>query len=99
MQRLSDDSYLMAFMPEKHGAAIDLATGRYKLLIIPGDVARTDGLRIHHLYLASPKRDGTARSPNAGIIVKVNGVTEENRKTFQHWLASYEDAWSTLPAP
>jgi hypothetical protein len=99
VRRLADDSYVMAFMPEEHGTEIDLDAGRYKLLIVPGNIAREEGLHIHHIYLASPKRDGTPRSPNAGIIVKVNGVTEANRETFRRWLETYEDAWSILPAP
>jgi hypothetical protein len=99
VERLSNDSFVMAFLPSEHRQPISLRDHRYRLLIVPGNVARDEGLHQHRVYLSTPKRDGTPRSPSAGVIVKWNGVTEVNRATFRRWLADYEEAWHVLPAP
>lgn len=93
--QLLDTDFVFAVMP-RGGASLDLADGVYSLLIIPGLVARTDAIRIHHAYLEAPSRDGGERTGSAGIIVK--GYASRHAEVWKRW-AAYEGRWDLLPAP
>lgn len=93
--RLPDDAWLIAFIPAVHRQEIRLDPGGYRVLIVPGTVAREDGQLVHEAYLR--ERPGASGSFNPAV--KFRGQTQVNRDTFARWLAEYEARWDLLPPP
>lgn len=52
--QLRDTDFLFALMPRTGDAGLDLGTGAYDLLIVPGAVAREDALHVHRTYFETP---------------------------------------------
>ena len=97
VSNLRDDDFVMAFLP-RGKEPLDLADAVYRLLILPGNVARDDALCVHRNYLAFSRSDGAGRTGNAGIIVKGYSRRLDQVETWKRWL-TFEDRWDLLPAP
>lgn len=87
---LEAGNFVFAYLP-LHGQEIaSLASQQYTLLILPADLARTDGLSVHDAYWIERNRD-----PNI-FSVMVKGYGRHHREMWPRWL-QYRDAWSLLP--
>lgn len=96
VSNLRDDDFLMAFLPRPSGE-FDLSNGVYRILIIPGLVARTDALHVHHRYLALRGSSGANHSGTAGIMVKGYSRRPDQVEAWKRWL-TFEERWDLLPA-
>lgn len=94
--QLRNDDFVFAILPSPGGSTINLETGDFDLLILPGDMARTDALHVHRTYLAEPGRNGQARSPTAGIMVKEYSHRPPQVEAWARW-KEQKDRWDALP--
>lgn len=95
LARLRDEDFVFAIFP-RNGISFDLSEGCYRLLIIPGRVAREGGLEVHRAYLQNKSKDGGSVDGSAGVIVKGYSKKPLQQAVWTHWL-TYEDCWESLP--
>lgn len=93
VQRLQEGSFVFAFMPIPGRGELMIPDGPYRLLIVPGAVARDDSIALHHSYHAAR---GTDPITGYSLIVKGYSRRQHQRDVWARW-AAYEDAWSLLP--
>ena len=93
--RLSAGNFVFAFLPLIGQREIALAEGRYRLFIIPADVARDDGIATRQSYL---QLRGLDEAYSYSLMVKGYSKREHQVQVWSRW-AQYEDAWHLLPAP
>ena len=53
LREMRDDCVVMAFLPVSKSKEIEFSPGGYEVLIIPGCIAREDGLAVHNHYIAT----------------------------------------------
>ena len=87
--RLASGNFVFAFLPSGKEELVSLEPSKYRLLIIPTEVARDDSLRIHDAYWA-------AKGGVANYSVMVKGYGSHHRTMWPTWL-SYAEAWNLLP--
>jgi len=92
--RLEPDGFVFAFMPPDDRDNLILAEGGYKLLIVPGDVARDDSIALQRSYLAERGKDPD--SIYYSLMVKGYSRRQHQRDVWARWLR-YENAWDLLP--
>jgi hypothetical protein len=91
VMRLSAGNFLFAFLPD--GAPeISLSPPRYRLLIIPAEVAKTDSLVNHDAYWDERGGDRDAYS----VMIKGYERRPAHRTVWERW-QGYRDAWHLLP--
>lgn len=93
LAQLRDNDFLFAFMPPVGSGEINLDTGHYDLLILPGDVAREGGLYVHRTYV-----EGREATGSFGVTVKSESRRGPQVETWQRFVA-YANRWDLLPAP
>ena len=91
--RLSSGNFVFAFMPLVGKREIALAEGKYRLFIIPADVARDDGIATRQSYLQLRELD---ESYSYSLMVKGYSKREHQVQVWSRW-AQYENAWHLLP--
>ena len=89
---LIDKNFVFAYSPKSADEIQNLNLSPYQLLIIPGEIARTDSLLIHDAYWAERSRD-----PNIFSVI-VKAYDRYGRSTWQNW-QQYNSAFNLLPAP
>ena len=93
---MRDDCVVMAFLPAERGKEIEFSPGGYEVLIIPGRIAREDGLRAHNHYKAT--HPGSA---SHSVMVKDKIDRSEDTisgAVFKSWRERFLNAWSTFDA-
>jgi hypothetical protein len=88
VERLSDGNFVFAFLPCV-GAELKFEPGGFRLLILPGGVARADSLEAHDAYY-------TARQGANEYSVMVKAYDSRHRAIWNKWL-TYVDAWHCMP--
>lgn len=92
---LVNGSFVFAFMPVPGTNSLSLEGGGYRLLIVPGDVARDDSIALADSYAVHRGIEG-----EYGYSLMVKGYSKRTHQVevWARW-ASYEDAWHLLPPP
>ena len=93
---MRDDCVVMAFLPAERGKEIEFSPGGYEVLIIPGCIAREDGLAVHNHYIAT--HPGSA---DHSVMVKDKVDRNEgtrSRAVFKSWHERFLNTWSTFDA-
>jgi hypothetical protein len=93
--QLSAGNFVFAFMPALGSKVIALTDGGYRLLIIPAEVARDDGIAVRNSYL---EHRGLDQTYSYSLMVKGYAKREHQVQVWAQW-AKYEDAWHLLPPP
>ena len=96
LAQLKDDCVIMVFLPTEKGKEIEFCSGGYELLIIPGHVARDDGLAAFDHYVAT-------HPGSAAHSVMVKDKVDRNEGTrsgavFKRWHEQFLNAWDTFDA-
>ena len=87
--RLVRGNFVFAFLPNDRQELTAFEPGKYRLLILPAQLAKEDSLSIHDAYWA-------AKGGDANYSVMVKGYGSHHRTMWPKWL-SYTDAWNILP--
>ena len=93
VERLTSDSFVFALMPKPGKKELVLCEGGYRLLIIPGDVAKYDSIALSESYAA---HRGIAGEYGYSLMVKEYSKRQHQIEIWSKW-AAYEDAWATIP--
>lgn len=96
LEQLPDNDFVFALMPRDPNGQIGFHTGQYRLLILPGDMVRNDGLAIHNAYLQGKLKSGGVPSGSAGVMVKGYSKKPIHQTTWTKWM-TYENRWDLLP--
>jgi hypothetical protein len=96
LREMRDDCMVMAFLPVSKSKEIEFSPGGYEVLIIPGQVAREEGLAVHNHYIAT-------HPGSVGHSVMVKDKIDRNERTrsgamFKSWHERFLNAWSTFDA-
>jgi hypothetical protein len=83
-------------MPANGSNDIQFIPGGYRLLIVPGEVAKIDSIALQRSYLTERGKDPEA--PYYSLMVKGYSRRDHQREVWARW-AGYEDAWHLLPPP
>jgi len=94
--RLGADGFVFAFMPANGSSDIQFIPGGYRLLIVPGEVAKIDSIALQLSYLKERGKD--PEMPYYSLMVKGYSRRDHQREVWARW-AEYEDAWYLLPPP
>ena len=94
VERLTSDSFVFALMPIPGNRELVLCEGGYRLLIIPGDVAKNDSIALSESYAA---HRGIAGEYGYSLMVKGYSKRQHQVEVWSKW-ASYEDAWASIPS-
>ncbi|WP_421791056.1 hypothetical protein [Hyphobacterium sp.] len=97
VEQLQDNDFVFAFLPAEPNTEIGFEVPHYRLLTIPGGIARNDALAIHREYLNGKTPSGDKRKNTAGVMVKGYSRKPIHVTTWARWL-NYEDCWDLLPA-
>ena len=89
---LIEKNFVFAYSPNNVSEIQNLSSSPYHLLIIPGEIARTDSLLIHDAYWAERSKD-----PNIFSVI-VKAYDRYGRTTWQNW-QQYSSAFALLPKP
>ena len=94
LAQLPDDVVVMAFLPIRKGVEIRFESGDFELLIIPGAVARNEGLAVHKHYVATHPGSADHR-------VMVKDKIDRNPGTisgaaFKSWYDRFLNAWHVI---
>jgi hypothetical protein len=87
---LTEGHFVFAFLPAGK-RAVALQDGGYRLLIVPAEIARDDGLGIHDSYCAEKGID-----KSFSVMVKGYSTHPRHTSVWPRWL-TYSDAWRLLP--
>jgi hypothetical protein len=96
LRKMRDDCVVMAFLSVSKSKEIEFSPGGYEVLIIPGRVAREEGLAVHDHYIAT-------RPGSADHSVMVKDKIDRNERTrsgavFKSWHERFLNTWSTFDA-
>ena len=94
LKQMRDDCVVMAFLPTEKGREIEFCPGGYDLLIIPGRIARDEGLELHKHYVKT--HPGSA---DHSVMVKDKVDRSERTRSgevFKRWRDQYLDRWDTF---
>ena len=94
LREMIDDCVVMAFLPAEKGKEIEFSAGGYELLIIPGRIARNQGLAVHDHYIAT-------HPGSVGHSVMVKDKVDRNERTrsgavFKSWRKHFVNKWRTF---
>jgi len=95
VMQLQAGNFVFAFMPRLGHKEISLSDGSYRLLIIPAEIAKDDGIAVRNSYL---EHRGLDESYNYSLMVKGYAKREHQVQVWSQW-AQYENAWHLLPPP
>ncbi|MCA9232511.1 MAG: hypothetical protein KDA57_17815 [Planctomycetales bacterium] len=92
---LTAGSFVFAFMPVPGSKVLTLKKGGYRLLIVPGDIARDDAIALADSYAIHRGIEG-----EYGYSLMVKGYSKRPHQVevWARW-AKYEEAWGQLPKP
>lgn len=88
-------SFVLAFMPVPGTKMLALKKGGYRLLVVPGEIARDDSIAVSDSYAIHRGIEG-----EYGYSLMVKGYSKRPHQVevWARW-AAYEDAWHLLPPP
>lgn len=92
--RLSAPHFVIAVMPLDAEGDVVLESGKCRVLVIPAEVAKADGLRVTETYFA----EDSTRKRWETVIVKGYSRRPIQEETWERWLSNYSDAWHLLPS-
>jgi len=95
VMQLSTGNFVFAFMPKVGHKEISFSEGLYRLLIVPADIARDDGVATRKSYL---EYRGLDESYSYSLMVKGTSRREHQVQVWSRW-AQFEEAWHLLPPP
>lgn len=95
VRQFRDEHVYMILLPAEKLGAIQLSPGGYKLLIVPGRMAREDALYVTETYLSEPKRDGTRRKDTGSVMVKGYSTRPVQKEAWARWLM-FQERWDIL---
>ncbi|HEX2479930.1 MAG TPA: hypothetical protein VHK45_11670 [Geminicoccaceae bacterium] len=96
LREIRDDFVVMAFLPVSKSKEIEFSPGGYEVLIIPGCIAREEGLAVHDHYIAAHRG-----SADHSVMVKDKVDRNEGTRSgavFKSWHERFLNAWSTFDA-
>jgi hypothetical protein len=95
VMQLSTGNFVFAFMPKVGLKEISFSEGLYRLLIVPAEIARDDGIATRKSYLEYRGLDETY---SYSLMVKGTSRREHQVQVWSQW-AQFEEAWHLLPPP
>lgn len=92
--RLAAPHFVIAVLPLDDDGDVALESGKCRVLIIPAEVAKADGLRVTESYFA----EDSTRKRWETVMVKGYSRRPIQEETWERWLSDYTDAWHLLPS-
>lgn len=93
VRRLERGHFLFAFMPAVGRRNIEFSAGKFRLLIIPAEIARVDSIAVRDSYIESR---GLTEAYNYSLMVKGYSRRQHQVKTWEKW-NQFENGWPLLP--
>jgi hypothetical protein len=98
LEKLRDEDVMICLLPSEKGVDIDLDGDNYELWIVPGNIARKEGIAIHEHYHKETPIDHPSR--NNPVMVKDKLDNTNGRSiagaAFYRWAEKYKDNWNHL---
>ena len=98
LRRLRDEDVMICLLSRRKGEEIDLASGDIEIWIVPGGVARDEGIAVHEHYHKDTPLDHSSRKHTVMVkdkIDKPNGRSIAGA-AFHRWSEKYRDNWDHL---
>ena len=97
LQRLSEDSFIIALLPAERGKEIHIETKNYEVWIVPG-TAKHEAIAVHTHYHCQYPFSRTAMTTGPILKDKVDRANGRSISgaTFKKWRELYRDAWHLL---
>lgn len=93
IEQLTRGNFVIALMPFDGQEEITIEPGKCRVLVIPAEVAKADGMKVTEEYYAESK----TRKRWGEVIVKGYSSKRSHPQVWAHWIAEFSDAWHLLP--
>jgi hypothetical protein len=95
LEKLKDQDVMICLLPVEKGKEIDLDGGDFEIWIIPGHIAREEGVAVYEHYHRGTPLDHQGRS--YPVMIKDKNDAPNGRSisgaTFHRWSQKYKDNW------
>lgn len=96
VSRLTVGSFVFAFVPAPNSKELKFEPDGYQLLIVPGEIAKGDGLALSASYIT--EKNKPCDYVGSGVMVKGYSRRPHQVEVWSKW-QTYVNAWSLLPSP